>query len=106
MRGLVRRRTQEEEEESVFVTMTDMTISFLLIVMILLAFFATQLSSQDTVPREQFNIILNDLRAARADIRRLEVERDSAIAERDARGEDRLDEAAMAELRAAAERGD
>jgi chemotaxis protein MotB len=84
MRGLVRRRTQEEEEESVFVTMTDMTISFLLIVMILLAFFATQLSSQDTVPRDQFNVILNDLREARADIRRLEAERDAAIMERDA----------------------
>lgn len=84
MRGLVRRRTQEEEEESVFVTMTDMTISFLLIVMILLAFFATQLNSQDTVPRDQFNVILNNLREARADIRRLEAERDSAIAERDA----------------------
>lgn len=84
MRGLVRRRTQEEEEESVFVTMTDMTISFLLIVMILLAFFATQLSSQDTVPREQFNIVLNDLRTARAEIRRLEAERDAVIAERDA----------------------
>jgi chemotaxis protein MotB len=64
--------------------MTDMTISFLLIVMILLAFFATQLNSQDTVPRDQFNVILNNLREARADIRRLEAERDSAIAERDA----------------------
>lgn len=83
MRGLVRRRTQEEEEESVFVTMTDMTISFLLIVMILLAFFATQLSSQDTVPREQFNIVLNDLRGARAEIRRLEAELEAAIEERD-----------------------
>ena len=84
MRGLVRRRTQEEEEESAFVTMTDMTISFLLIVMILLAFFATQLSSQDTVPRDQFNVVLNDLREARADIRRLEAEREAAIMERDA----------------------
>ena len=70
MRGLVRRRTQEDEEESVFVTMTDMTISFLLIVMILLAFFATQLISQDTVPRDPFNAILNNLRDALADIRR------------------------------------
>jgi chemotaxis protein MotB len=52
--------------------------------MILLAFFATQLSSQDTVPRDQFNVILNDLREARADIRRLEAERDAAIMERDA----------------------
>ena len=81
MRGLIRWRTQEEEEESVFVTMTDMTISFLLIVMILLAFFATQLSSEDTVPRDQYNVILNDLREARADIRRLQAERDAALEE-------------------------
>ncbi|WP_165048945.1 OmpA family protein [Paragemmobacter kunshanensis] len=73
-----------------------MTISFLLIVMILLAFFATQLSSQDTVPRDQFNVILNDLREARADIRRLEAERDAArealdaaISERNAAIEER-----------------
>lgn len=101
MRGLVRRRTQEEEEESVFVTMTDMTISFLLIVMILLAFFATQLSSQDTVPRDQFNVILNNLREARADIRRLEGERDAAITERDAAREAR--DAAISERNAAIE---
>ncbi len=89
MRGLVRRRTQEDEEESVFVTMTDMTISFLLIVMILLAFFATQLSSEDTVPRDQYNVILGDLQEAREDIRRLEAERDAAIAQRNAAIEER-----------------
>lgn len=50
MRRLERNRARAEEEESVFVTMTDMTISFLLIIMILLAFFATQLNSEDTVP--------------------------------------------------------
>ncbi len=33
-----RKRTHEEEEESVFVSMTDMTVSFLFIVMVLLAF--------------------------------------------------------------------
>lgn len=89
MRGLVRHRTKEEEEESVFVTMTDMTISFLLIVMILLAFFATQLSSKDTVPRQQYEAILSELRDARADTRRLEAERDVALKERDAAVADR-----------------
>lgn len=84
MRGLVRNRTQAEEEESVFVTMTDMTISFLLIIMILLAFFATQLSSDDTVPRQQYERVLTDLREARAGILQLELERDAAIKERDA----------------------
>ncbi|WP_282092874.1 OmpA family protein [Epibacterium ulvae] len=50
MRRLERNRARAEEEESVFVTMTDMTISFLLIIMILLAFFATQLNDDETVP--------------------------------------------------------
>ena len=50
MRRLERNRARGEEEESVFVTMTDMTISFLLIIMILLAFFATQINSDETVP--------------------------------------------------------
>ena len=45
MRQLERKKVQKEEEESVFVTMTDMTISFLLIIMILLAFFAGGLSA-------------------------------------------------------------
>jgi flagellar motor protein MotB len=49
MRRLGRTRAQTEEEESVFVTMTDMTISFLLIIMILLAFFATQISQDEEV---------------------------------------------------------
>ena len=47
MRRLERTKSREEEEESVFVTMTDMTISFLLIIMILLAFFATQITDKD-----------------------------------------------------------
>lgn len=50
MRGGYRRRLEEEEEESAFVSMTDMTVSFLFIVMILLAFFASQYSG-DTVPK-------------------------------------------------------
>ena len=45
-----RNRRHGEEEESVFVTMTDMTISFLLIIMILLAFFATQINEEGKIP--------------------------------------------------------
>lgn len=89
MRGLVRNRAREEEEESVFVTMTDMTISFLLIVMILLAFFATQLSSQDTVPRSQYDAILRELRQSRTEVVRLEAELDATTKERDAAIEER-----------------
>lgn len=54
MRGGYRRAVQEEEEESAFVSMTDMTVSFLFIIMILLAFFISNFSSEDNVPRVQF----------------------------------------------------
>jgi flagellar motor protein MotB len=65
MRRLERNRARAEEEESVFVTMTDMTISFLLIIMILLAFFTTQLNDEETVPLAVYERLLkerNDLR--------------------------------------------
>lgn len=54
MRGTRRGHSREEEEESVFVSMADMTISFLFILMILLAFFASQFNVQDSVPRPQY----------------------------------------------------
>ena len=50
MRGAIRRPAHEEEEESAFVSMTDLTVSFLFIVIILLAFFASQLKDEKTVP--------------------------------------------------------
>lgn len=81
MRRLERNRARGEEEESVFVTMTDMTISFLLILMILLAFFATQLSSDDTVPvsayervRQDRDNLLVENRDLRTSVETLEVE--------------------------------
>jgi hypothetical protein len=46
-----RKRRGEEEDESVFVSMTDMTVSFLFIVILLLAFFASRYSNDDVVPR-------------------------------------------------------
>jgi flagellar motor protein MotB len=42
---------EEEEVESVFVPMTDLVVSFLFIMMLLLAFFAVKYDTQDTVPR-------------------------------------------------------
>ena len=60
MRQLERKKVQKEEEESVFVTMTDMTISFLLIIMILLAFFATQINENETVPLNEYERISNE----------------------------------------------
>lgn len=53
MRAHTRRFAHAEEEESAFVSMTDMTVSFLFIVMILLAFFATQIRDQKVVPLEE-----------------------------------------------------
>ncbi len=52
---LTRRYQREEEEESVFVSMTDLMISILFIVMILMAFFAKSFVDQDTVSRERFD---------------------------------------------------
>ena len=51
MRATFRHRRDEEEEESVFISMTDMTVGFLFIVIILLAFFATQIAPGETVPK-------------------------------------------------------
>jgi len=56
MRAQARQSSQEEEEESAFISMTDMTVGFLFIVMILLAFFASQfrMDNLDTVPKKRF----------------------------------------------------
>ena len=54
----MKRKKQEEEEESVFVPMTDMTVSFLFIVMVLLAFFAVQFSEDDSVSRSDHDAIV------------------------------------------------
>lgn len=110
MRVFRKKQMQAAEEESVFVTMTDLTISFLLIVMILLAYVASQLTD-DAVSIEQYNQVekaLEDTRAERDDLRdqvndlliriqyleerianlqydlmRVSAERDAAIRERD-----------------------
>lgn len=50
MRGGQRTRRGEEEGESVFISMTDMTVSFLFIVMIVLAFFSTQIAPKKAIP--------------------------------------------------------
>lgn len=57
----VNRSHAQDEEESVFVTMTDLTISFLLVIMILLAFFAAQLSTDDSVSRVEYERLLAEL---------------------------------------------
>lgn len=81
MRRLERNRARTEEEESVFVTMTDMTISFLLIIMILLAFFATQFNDDQTVPliayervRQERDELSAENQGLRASVEALEAE--------------------------------
>jgi len=62
MRGGFRARGAEDEEESAFISMTDMTVGFLFVIMILLAFFATQIAPRDTVPRSEYEKILEESR--------------------------------------------
>lgn len=54
--------------------MTDMTISFLFILMILLAFFASRYNDTDTVSRPVYDTVVRERDNARAEIARLEAE--------------------------------
>ncbi|MDA9505850.1 hypothetical protein XI09_14645 [Bradyrhizobium sp. CCBAU 11386] len=60
MRGAFRRHQREEEEESAFVSMTDMTVSFLFVVMILLAFFASRFNPKESVPKSQYDHVVRE----------------------------------------------
>ena len=71
MRSLARPRRREEEEESVFVSMTDMTTSFLFVVMILLAFFASRFTDSDVVPRDRLDASEAARDEAEAEVTRL-----------------------------------
>ena len=83
MRSFRRKHTQADEEESVFITMTDMTISFLLIVMILLAFFVTLLNDNNSVSRSDHEEVQSELREAQAENERLSERLSWQAAERD-----------------------
>ena len=74
MRQLERKKVHKEEEESVFVTMTDMTISFLLIIMILLAFFATQINDIKTVPMPAYERVVFRLKSLEFQLKKLKKE--------------------------------
>lgn len=67
-----RRRHIEEEGESVFVSMTDLTVSFLFVILILLAFFATQFKPEETVPRDEYEALEAKWSNARDEIRNIE----------------------------------
>jgi len=74
MRAARRPRRAEEEEESAFVSMTDLMVSFLFIIIILLAFFATQIAPKETVPRERFEIQASKLTELEKQVQALEEE--------------------------------
>lgn len=54
MRAQAGKSSAGEDEESAFVSMTDMTVGFLFIVMILLAFFASQFKNTETVTKDVY----------------------------------------------------
>ena len=59
MRHNLRKHREAEEEESVFVSMTDMTVSFLFIVILLLAYFASHFSGAgETVPKAVYETVI------------------------------------------------
>lgn len=76
MRSAVRKRRLEGEEESVFVSMTDMTVSFLFIVMILLAFFASQFRPDEMVAKVELDEVVRQFEASQATVAKQEEEID------------------------------
>ena len=58
MRAQGKRTLYEEEEESAFVSMTDMTVGFLFIMMILLAFFVSQIRDSEAVSRTEYDTVV------------------------------------------------
>jgi outer membrane protein OmpA-like peptidoglycan-associated protein len=59
MRNNLRRTREQDEEESVFVSMTDMTVSFLFIVILLLAYFASHFSSgAESVAKSRYDAVV------------------------------------------------
>lgn len=79
MRGSSRRRQHEDEEESAFVSMTDLTVSFLFIIMILLAWSASKISKNETVPKADFEKVVADRDALRLERDRLQEQLRTAL---------------------------
>jgi flagellar motor protein MotB len=78
-----RHRGHEEDEESAFVSMTDMTVGFLFVVMILLAFFASEFKNTQTVAldvfdrlQQKYDVVFQDRNQLKVETRRQAVEID------------------------------
>lgn len=75
MRGLQRRReNQDVEEETAFVSMTDLTVSFLFIVILLLAYFSSKYNPQKSVSLPVYEQVVAEKDAAEKKIHELETE--------------------------------
>ncbi len=83
MRNFWRKASQTDEEESVFVTMSDLTISFLLIVMILLAFFATQLmnNANVTIPITEYEELRKEYDEMRTELQSTQEDNENLVAQ-------------------------
>lgn len=86
-----RRHREAEEEESAYVSMTDLTVGFLFIVMLMMAYFATQFSTTDSVSRELYEEIVADRDRLALTLARTEAER-NRLSEALSRAEVRLAE--------------
>ena len=71
MRFYPRMKEPDEEQESVFISMTDMTVSFLFIIILLLAYFAQQYSEKATVPRDIYENVVKERDELRAELEKL-----------------------------------
>jgi len=83
MRAQAKRVSHEEEEESAFVSMTDMTVGFLFIMMILLAFFASQMRDPDSVSRDLYEQALSENDRLELNLANVRRERDNLVEQRD-----------------------
>ena len=64
-----RRLKKEDEEESVFVSMTDLMISILFIIMIVMAFFATSASQKVDKRIQELQLVIQQLKKENEDLR-------------------------------------
>lgn len=81
MRAQAKQVRHEEEEESAFVSMTDMTVGFLFIMMILLAFFASQMRDPDAVSKREYDAVVAQRDAFEQEITQLQIRIEQLLAE-------------------------
>lgn len=81
MRISTKRNREEEEAESAFISMTDMTVSFLFVIMLLLAYFASSFSEEKMVPRPVHELLRQEHKAVVAKLETTQSELDKALLE-------------------------